>query len=253
MKIIDRFKKLGIRSKVVIFLTLIFAVTVGIVWAATWTSYPDQATIDTADTFLFYDQDDATPAKVNEITWGQILTLLETWLEGLSPTITGTYDLSGGDIVLPAGSVDAGTYAAASIDGDDINSNIAGRSLTLASGSPDVMNADAELYTETQCIYIEDPTDADDLKSIWYTPIAVTLTQIWAESDQTVTFMLQVDDGSPADVDSVDLAPAAGVASDTSLNGDATMGAGDRLDIDLVSTSGTPTWVSICWTYTKDD
>jgi len=125
-----------------------------------------------------------------------------------------------------------------------------GRSLTAASGS---MDADAELYTDTKCIWIENPTSSDDLKSIWFAKQAATLTSIWAESDQTVTFMLQVDDGSPADVDSVDLAPAAGTAEDTSLNGDTTMAAGDRLDIDVASTSGTPTWCSICWTFTYDD
>lgn len=105
---------------------------------------------------------------------------------------------------------------------------------------------------DTKCIYWENPIATDDFKSIWYTPIAVTLTQIWAESDQTVTFMLQVDDGSPADVDSVDLAPAAGVAIDTSLDGDKTMAAGDRLDLATTSVANTPTWCSICFSYTKD-
>ena len=41
----------------------------------------------------------------------------------------------------------SGDYAAASIDGDDLNTNIAGRSLTLTSASPDVLDADVELYT----------------------------------------------------------------------------------------------------------
>lgn len=126
----------------------------------------------------------------------------------------------------------------------------AGRSLTISTN--DVL-ADAELYTDTKCIWFASPTAADDFKSIWLSKQASTLTSIWAESDQTVTFMLQVDDGSPADVDSADLAPAAGTAEDTALNGDATMAAGDRLDIDLVSVANTPTWVSICWTFTYDD
>jgi hypothetical protein len=115
------------------------------------------------------------------------------------------------------------------------------------------MNADAELYTDTKCLYFEDPTDADDFKSIWYSSGAVTITSIWCESDQTVTAMLQVDDGSPADVDSVDLTCDATPPLDNSLNGDATMAAGDRLDLDIASVASTPTWVSICWTYTKDD
>lgn len=107
----------------------------------------------------------------------------------------------------------------------------------------------------TSCIYIEDPTAADDLTSIAANKTAVdwTLTEIWAESDQTVTFMLQIDDGSPADVDSVDLAPAAGEAEDTSLDGDTVLGADEELDLDVASVANTPTWVSICWTYTRAD
>lgn len=145
------------------------------------------------------------------------------------------------------------THTTTSISGLDISDDTnlaAGRSLTL---SGDSIEADAELYTDTKCIRFESPTAADDFKSIWMAKTACTITSIWAESDQTVTFMLQVDDGSAADVDSVDLAPAAGTAEDTSLNGDVTMAAGDRLDIDLVSVSGTPTWVTICWTCTLDD
>jgi hypothetical protein len=126
----------------------------------------------------------------------------------------------------------------------------AGRSLSWSTND---MLADAETYTDTKCIYWESPVATDDFKSIWYTPIAATITQIWAESDQTVTFMLQVDDGSPSDVDTADLAPAAGVASDTSLDGDATMAAGDRLDLATTSVANTPTWCSICWTVTYDD
>jgi len=159
--------------------------------------------------------------------------------------------LDGGDLY--AGSVAAGAYAAASIDGDDINSNIAGRSLTLTGASPDTLNADAELYTDTKCIYWEDPTADDDFKSIWFAKQAVTITSLWCESDQTVTAMLQVDDGSPADVDSVDLTCDSTPPEDTSLNGDTTMASGNRLDVDVASVANTPTWVSICWTFTYDD
>lgn len=127
-----------------------------------------------------------------------------------------------------------------------------GRSLTASSGS---MDADVELYTSTKCVYIEDPVAADDLKSLWINDSAngFTLTKLWAESDQTVTCMLQVDDGTPADVDSVDLVAITTPDTDTSLDGDATMAAGDRLDLDVASVSGTPTWVSICWTGVYDD
>ena len=165
-----------------------------------------------------------------------------------SVTVTG-WDLGASVATTPSADDNDTSLATSAYVQTEINA-MGGRSLTAASGS---MDADAELYTDSKCVYIQNPTAADDLKSIWRSKIASTLTSIWAESDQTVTFMLQVDDGTPADVDSVDLAPAAGTAEDTSLNGDATMGAGDRLDIDLVSVSGTPTWCAICWTLTYDD
>lgn len=65
--------------------------------------------------------------------------------------------------------------------------------------------------------------------------------------------MLQRDDGSPGDLDTVDLAPAAGTAEDTALNGDATLAAGDRLDMAVTSVASAPTWASVCWTFTYDD
>lgn len=132
--------------------------------------------------------------------------------------------------------------------GDDTNL-AAGRSLTLTGDS---VAADAELYTDTKCLWFEDPTAADDFKSNWRSSIAITFTKIWAESDQTVTFNLQEDDGSPGNILNSSLAPAAGTASSTSF-ADASFAADSRLDLVVDSVADTPTWVSICWTYTKDD
>ena len=93
---------------------------------------------------------------------------------------------------------------------------------------------------------------ADDFKSIWRAPQAVTITEVWAESDQTVNFDLQEDDGSPADILGTDLSPAAGEASTTTIS-DAAIASESEIDLVITSVSGTPTWVSICWTYTKND
>ena len=41
---------------------------------AAWSSYPDQSTTAVGDTFLFRDLDDATAAKINEITAAQLAT-----------------------------------------------------------------------------------------------------------------------------------------------------------------------------------
>ena len=104
--------------------------------------------------------------------------------------------------------------------------------------------------TDTKCFYLEDPVADDDLKSIWRNSTAnnFLLTEIWGESDQTVSFDLQVDDGTPADVSGTDIAPAAGEAEDTTLAGDTTLAASEELDLIITSVSGTPTWVSICFT-----
>jgi len=103
---------------------------------------------------------------------------------------------------------------------------------------------------DTKCLYLEDPVADDDLKSIWRNSTAnnFLITEIWAESDQTVNFDLQIDDGTPADVNGTDISPAAGEAEDTSLSGDTTLAASEELDLIITSVSGTPTWVSICWT-----
>ena len=126
----------------------------------------------------------------------------------------------------------------------------AGRSLTLSTN--DVL-ADAELYTDTKCIFFENPAATDDFKSIWFAKQAVTLTSLWCESDQTVNAMVQDDDGTPSDADTVDLACDTTPPEDTALDGDATLAAGDRLDLDIASVSGGPTFLSLCWTFTYDD
>jgi hypothetical protein len=104
----------------------------------------------------------------------------------------------------------------------------------------------------SDCKYIENPT-AQSFYTLWANKTSTdwTLTEIFAESDQTVTFKLQVDDDSPADVDSVSLEPVAGEAEDTSLNGDTVLGANEELDLVISSVDNTPTWVGICITYTN--
>lgn len=164
-------------------------------------------------------------------------------------TITGT-TISGANVT--SGADPGHTHTSTSISGLDISADTnltAGRSLTLT--GDDVL-ADAELYTDSKTIYFESPTAADDFKTIWVAPTAVTVTSISCESDQTVNFDLQVDDGSATGVNGSDIACTT-FATDSSLAGDTTLASGDRMDIALTSVSGTPTWVSITFAYTKDD
>lgn len=153
------------------------------------------------------------------------------------------------------GSVDDGALSAnVSLLGSliDIGSETnlaAGRSLTL---TDDTVDADAELYTDANTIWLSTPTANDDLKTLWVAPVGITITSISCESDQTVNFDLEIDDGSAAGVNGSDIACTT-FATDSSLAGDTTMAAGDRLDLNISSVSGSPTWVSITYTYTKDE
>ena len=163
------------------------------------------------------------------------------------------------EIVLPAGSIDSTEVLDDTLVNADLNSAAAiaisktaltaGRSLTLSTN--DVL-ADAELYTDTKCLSVTNPTGAD-FQSVWFAKQAATLTSLWCESDQTVTAMVQVDDGSVADVDGTDMTCDATPPEDTSLNGDATLASGDRLDLDVASVASSPTWLRFCWTLTYDD
>ncbi|OGY57224.1 MAG: hypothetical protein A2Y84_00195 [Candidatus Colwellbacteria bacterium RBG_13_48_8] len=113
--------------------------------------------------------------------------------------------------------------------------------------------AAVSLNTDTKCLWLSDPIAADDLKSIWTANgFSATITKIWCESDQTVNADLQVDDGTPADVNGTDLVCDATPAEDEAMGGDATLADGDRLDLAIASVSGSPTWLSICWTVDYD-
>lgn len=168
-----------------------------------------------------------------------------------------------GVAVFAAGDIGAGTATTPSADDNDTSvattayvqtelNAAGGRSLSCASGSCD---ADVELYTRTICYRLKGPLATDDDKSIWINDSAnqFTVTKLWCESDQTVNTMFQVDDGTPADMDTVDLACITTPDTDTSLDGDATIAAGDRVDLDIASVSGSPTWVTVCFTGTYDD
>lgn len=134
---------------------------------------------------------------------------------------------------------------------DDISSvyepTISADSLTHS----DIVDSD---QADTKCFtfYESDGIDAaDDLESIWANKTAndFLITEIWCETDTgTVTAMLQVDDGTPADVDTTDLVCPATEIEDTSLNGDTTVAAGEELDWAVTSTASTPLFVRVCFT-----
>lgn len=93
--------------------------------------------------------------------------------------------------------------------------------------------------------------DTDDLQSIWSnrTANAFQVTEIWCETDTgTVTAMLQLDDGTPADCDTVDLVCAATAVEDTALDGDCLVSSDEQLDWAITTTASTPTFVRVFFT-----
>lgn len=182
-----------------------------------------------------------------EILDGATLTTIElNYVDGATSAIQTQLDAKEGTLTNEVGLYSALSDVTNFLQTGDAT---AGRSLTQTG---DDVVADVELYTDLKTIYFEDPTAADDFNTLFVAPIALTITKIHCESDQTVNFDLQIDDGTPADVNGSDIACTT-FATDSSLAGDTTMAAGDRLDLALTSVSGTPTWVSISWEFTYDD
>ena len=138
------------------------------------------------------------------------------------------------------------------VDISDDTNLAAGRSLTLTGDS---VAADVELYTDTFSIWFEDPTADDDFNNIFENDFGVDLTiiEISCESDQTVNLDLQVDDGTPSDVNGTDIACVTAGVDDVSFAGDTTVSDNESVDLAITSVSGTPTWVTIQVTYTIAD
>jgi len=97
----------------------------------------------------------------------------------------------------------------------------------------------------------EDPEDTDDFKTIDYRESGsfdVTLGAIFCETDTgTVNFDLQIDDGTPADVNGTDIVCTSSGVLDSSLGGDVSFDAGDKIDLAITSVSGTPGNIKIFW------
>ncbi len=107
-----------------------------------------------------------------------------------------------------------------------------------------------------ECFVVYRPVDevqnTDDIDSFWRASAALTLTEVWCETDTgTVNMDLAIDDGSRADVMGTDLVCASTAVSDSSgLAGN--MAAGDRLDLLIASVATNPTRLSVCVGYDYD-
>jgi len=200
------------------------------------------------------DADSTTPAD------GQLLLfdgVTDNRYENKTMSGDVTITAAGVTSIQPA-SVDAGDYSAASIDGDDVNSNIAGNHLTLTAGSPDTLDVDVELEEFTITFGLESPVDTDDALVQHKFSHIVTILRVSCSTD-VGTVTIQLDERAEATPNSVgtDVMTStlvcdtnteattvftnAGIAADVPLN----------LDIEAVASS--PGVVRIHVDYSIDD
>ncbi len=120
------------------------------------------------------------------------------------------------------------------------------------SGTVTLTGASAAAQTAVSCAYIEIPVTDEDLNTVWRAPAAVTITEIFCETDAgTVGLELTNDDGSPTGVNGSDISCTTSGVSDTSFAGDAAFAQDHLLDVN-VGTVVTAVRLSVCWRYTYD-
>ena len=148
----------------------------------------------------------------------------------------------------------AGEYAAASIDGDDVNSNIAGRSLTLTGASPDTLDADVELYTDFKGLTIETPTDADNFFA-FEAPIALTVTRVQGivEAATSAVLTWQECDAAGDNCSTIESITADVDGTISTAIDNASIDAGDIIRLDVGTVTGTVGQAHSTITFTKND
>jgi hypothetical protein len=133
-----------------------------------------------------------------------------------------------------------------------------GRSVTGAATG--VINADAELYTDTKCMTIETPATGDDF--LWFRPdlpLTVTAIDCIVAAATSATVTLKECDSNGANCGSANsrveesLACATTNTADDASIGNPGVPAGAWIRIDPTAVSGTPAHVTICMTFTMDE
>jgi len=168
-------------------------------------------------------------------------------MSGLTLTVSGNSSLA---------IITSGTWNGDLIDIGTFTNLTAGRSLTL---TDDDVAADAELFTDSNGFYVEDPI-VESFDDTWFFMNAVTITRVFCKTD-TGTVDLNIENASDANVLSAELvcdvggqdSCASGCDVDTiNLSNDNFAQFTDG-NTDLSATSGVPNSVSIFIGFTKDD
>lgn len=156
---------------------------------------------------------------------------------------------AGGSLEIKEGSDDGTNTFTIKVPDSGLTSSVT-HTVTAAGKLP--ANAIAETIAE--CFPVYSPTSGiagtDDITSLWRAPAAITISEVWCETDTgTATADLQIDDGTPADIMGTDLTcDASGEVDNTSLTGG--MADGDRLDLAITSVASSPTRLTFCVEYT---
>ena len=99
---------------------------------------------------------------------------------------------------------------------------------------------------------LSDTDDVDSVSNCTRPGRAITITEIWADTDAgTPSIQLQRDDGSPADICTANLMPTTGGATCTIAGAEDNFAATDRLDFVMVSAS-TANRITVAVEYTVD-
>lgn len=107
---------------------------------------------------------------------------------------------------------------------------------------------------DEECWYLEDPVTDEELYTVWRAPVALTVDELYCEvtGGTSVEADLEIDDGTPTGINGSVITCTTSGVTDGTLAGDVNAAAGDRIDIDLGTVTGTVTSFSICMKYTHD-
>lgn len=157
---------------------------------------------------------------------------------------------SGGSLVLNEGADDGSNTVSIKVP----DSGLSGDKVhTLTADG--LFPASSIAQTLSECFTLYNPTtniaDSDDIPSVWRAPAAITISEVWCESDETAaTIQLQKDDSDgPANM--LSAAEACDAGGTTSfVSGENVMADGDRLDLLMVTMVSTTTnRVNVCVEY----
>lgn len=173
-------------------------------------------------------------------------------------TIAGAWDLGTPSALVATNvtGIPSGAFDAAAIDGDDINSNIAGRSITLTAASPDTLDADAELYTHTKCGIIETPTSADTFL-MYHVELGAQITAAHCIVEDATSATIEFEQcdvaGDNCTVITTAIVCDVGGQADDGVIDNPDLDIDDWVRMDVTATSGTPGHVTGCFTFSYDD